>query len=155
METGEQVSLKFEGFDILHVSFTNLKIVAINENSEVQLTVRPVLHKFKSHSRFFKIVIEVSLKREVVFDLKVAGMGHFQLSEDVTEKEMEQMTQVNATAIIYPYMRAFITTITSNFGPNFIGLILPTQFFKGSLEEVIHETLTDPRDNLPEIKSES
>jgi preprotein translocase subunit SecB len=45
---------------------------------------------------------------------------------------------INAPAIMFPYVRAFITTLTTNLGNVTSPLIIPTQFFKGELEEVQH-----------------
>jgi preprotein translocase subunit SecB len=39
---------------------------------------------------------------------------------------------------MFPYVRAFITTLTTNLGNVTNPLIIPTQFFKGELEEVQH-----------------
>ena len=58
------------------------------------------------------------------------------MSEDLIENEniKEQLIHTNAPAIVFPYLRSFISMFTSNLG-TIPSLTLPTHFFKGKLEE--------------------
>ncbi|MBC7555101.1 MAG: protein-export chaperone SecB [Taibaiella sp.] len=83
--------------------------------------------------------MSVTLFAENHFSLLVTGVGTFQISGDedeIGDEERNGLINFNATAIMFPYLRAFITTLTSNLGDVTSPIILPTRFFKGDLEVV-------------------
>jgi preprotein translocase subunit SecB len=72
------------------------------------------------------------------FELSLRAVGKFEVSEELTEELKKTFINSNSPAIMFPYVRAFVTTLTSNLGKTIGTLWLPTQFFTGNLEE-IHE----------------
>lgn len=52
-------------------------------------------------------------------------------------KEETKIVNSNSPAIMFPYVRAFISTLTTNLGNVTGPLLIPTQFFRGELEEVV------------------
>jgi preprotein translocase subunit SecB len=86
----------------------------------------------------FTIVMKVRLFVREYFELIVKGFGQFQLTnpESLQQPEVKQQINQNAPAIMFPYMRAFITTLTAQMGQSMPPLVLPVQFFQGELPEI-------------------
>lgn len=58
------------------------------------------------------------------FELNVTCKGIFEFNRELTADEQNQYFSVNAPAILFPYVRAYITTLTALSGIN--PIILPT-----------------------------
>jgi preprotein translocase subunit SecB len=80
--------------------------------------------------------MDVSLKCKEHFDLTLVAFGHFELDVEIEEPQKKVFVNLNAPAIMFPYVRSFITTLTSNLGTITVPIILPTQFFHGEMEEL-------------------
>jgi preprotein translocase subunit SecB len=80
--------------------------------------------------------MDFDLKSKDCFELALRAVGNFELEQDIDEKLKKSFVNANAPAIMFPYVRSFITTLTSNLG-NVIGpLLIPIQFFQGELNEL-------------------
>ena len=53
------------------------------------------------------------------------------------DKEIKPFIDINAPAIMFPYVRAFLSTLTANLGAGFPPIILPPQIFQGELEVLV------------------
>ncbi len=82
--------------------------------------------------------MEVDVIRENYFHLNLFAVGTFQISNipDENINLRSNFVNANAPAIMFPYIRAFISTLTSNVGAAAVPITLPTQFFKGDLEVI-------------------
>src|SRR5690625_2455599 len=67
-------------------------------------------------------VFEDAEENNYPFSLKINMTGIFEL-DDIHESERESFAEVNAVAILFPYIRSLISTITANV--NVPSLILP------------------------------
>lgn len=67
-------------------------------------------------------VFEDAKENNYPFSLKINLTGVFEL-DDIHESERESFAEVNAVAILFPYIRSLISTITAN--ANVPPLILP------------------------------
>lgn len=129
---GKQENLKFDGVKFYSVHFDILGNP--KENTEVDLDIVPKV--IYNTSTQFNIVYDVNLSVDDVFTLHLKAVGYFEISEELLENDdiKEQLINTNAPAIVFPYLRSFISMFTSNLG-TIPTLTLPTQFFKGKLEE--------------------
>ncbi len=88
----------------------------------------------------FRIIMEVRLTCEGSFNLILNAVGEFYFDHGVTDEKLKKsFVNVNAPAIMFPYVRSFVSTLTSNLGGVLTSLVIPTQFFHGELEEVAHK----------------
>ncbi len=63
-------------------------------------------------------------EKNLPFHLSVKIIGNFTIKESFSSEEVANLCRINATALLFPYLRAFISNLTSLAGiPN---LILPT-----------------------------
>ena len=128
----KQDNLRFDGVKFYSVHFDILGIP--KENTEIDLDISPKV--MYNTSTQFNNIYDVNLSVDEVFKLQLKAVGYFEMSEELLENEIikEQMVNTNAPAIVFPYLRSFISMFTSNLG-TIPTLTLPTQFFKGKLEE--------------------
>ena len=83
------------------------------------------------------IILETSVSLGGFFKLDVAIIGHFRLSDyDSAQPEDHQLIHLNATAILYPYVRAYISSITALSGQNVGTITLPPRFFDDQIEDI-------------------
>ncbi len=73
------------------------------------------------YSLFFDITINDKSESLNIF-LNIEGK--FEFDKDLTDSEKESFFKINAPAILFPYVRAYISTLTSLSGIN--PIILPT-----------------------------
>lgn len=136
MEIANQIKLQFVGVDFPVVNFNSDQLFVFSKDNEISLSVVPKVFYPKKDNTSFKIIQEVSLSAQGYFDLFVVAVGTFQLENAIDDATKRQFINTNAPAIMFPYVRAFIATLTTNLG-NVTGTMhIPPQFFKGDLEEV-------------------
>lgn len=71
----------------------------------------------------FSIAVKVSDK-EKGFELIAECSSVFEFDKALTEEELERYAAVNAPAILFPYVRAYVSTLTSLSG--ITPIVLPT-----------------------------
>jgi len=142
MEVTNQPKLKFHGVDIVNVkldAFTNY-----DNKSGIDLKVEPKVFYPEDNATFFRIVMEVFIHCENFFDLNLVAVGNFEFDNEISNQELKKnFVNANAPAIMFPYVRAFVTTLTSNLGNVTGPLTIPTQFFQGELPEIGQDSKED------------
>jgi len=136
MEISNQPKLKFHGVNFMNV---DLKVKKHYDNkAKIDLNIEPKVFYPSANKKCFEIVMGVSIACKDFFYLKVLGLGWFEIIGDLENDDLKKsFVNANAPAIMFPYVRAFITTLTSNLGDKVTGaIIIPTQFFKGDLTEI-------------------
>ncbi|MBL3922918.1 hypothetical protein FH717_06215 [Bacteroides thetaiotaomicron] len=135
MEVNTQPKLSFHGVDIVNVTFEAK--APRGRQMDVEIECEPTVFLNKKKRDTFSIVMEVTVSNENYFLLSLRAIGKFKLSEDITEDIKAKFLTANAPAIMFPYIRSFITTFTANLG-NVVGtLTIPPQFFKGDIPIII------------------
>jgi len=137
METKEQTSLRFHGISIIDLHFTSLQVYSPNVENKISLDIRPKVLYPKDSNLSFKILMEISLEAKDYFDLNFFAVGSFDMAGEVIEEIKRNFVNVNAPAIMFPYIRSFISTLTSNLGLPTGTIIIPPQFLTGNLPEAI------------------
>jgi preprotein translocase subunit SecB len=137
MEVNKQSKLTFHGVDIINVNFN--AIAPREQEINVLINCVPKVFYPVEHKKFFKIIMDIELKDERYFELDIRAVGTFELELEIDSELKKTFVNSNAPAIMFPYIRSFISTLTANLG-NVVGaLVIPTQFFKGELEEIKEE----------------
>lgn len=134
MKVEEQPKLRFNGVNIINVNFHSER--SLVKDVDLDLDVRPKVFYPKDDKQFFKIIIELSLGAQNYFELDLLALGSFQFDQEVEHEVKKQFANMNAPAIMFPYIRSFVSTFTSNLGNVTGNIVMPTQFFDGELEEV-------------------
>lgn len=134
MSTETQIKLRFHSVDFPVVDFRSKK--QLSENHEIKIEIDPKVFFPKEDPNHFKIIQDIHVFVEDVFDLFIVAIGSFELNDVDDEKMRTSFVNMNAPAIMFPYIRSFISTLTSNLGNVTGTLNIPPQFFKGKLEAV-------------------
>jgi preprotein translocase subunit SecB len=136
MDIKTQPNLKFHGVDFINIHLVSLK--GYDGESEIELNISPKVFYPSDEPNAFKILMEVNLKCEEFFELTVGGIGSFEFDNEFNDETLKRtIVNSNSPAIMFPYVRAFISTLTTNLGNVTGPLLIPTQFFRGELEEVV------------------
>lgn len=136
MEIAEQVRLKLHGVDFPTVSFNALKQRTDNE-TPINISIVPKVFYPKEFPNQFKIIQDVALVCDEYFTIELVGIGNFELAENISDEQRAHFVNNNAPAIMFPFVRAFISTLTSSVGFLTGTIIIPPHFFNGQLEEYV------------------
>lgn len=133
MEVKEQPKLSFLGVDFVNVQYIATEKIS---NKGLDLAIAPKVHFPEDNKLAFSIIMDVSLKHEDKFNLTLLALGHFLVQSGDNTDLRRLFVNTNAPAIMFPYVRTFISMFTSNLG-NIIGQInIPPQIFTGEIEEI-------------------
>jgi preprotein translocase subunit SecB len=138
VEVADQIQLKFHGVDFPVINLKSENPFVQSPGNIINIDIKPKVFYPTEQPDYFKIIQEVTLSSSNFFELFIISVGTFELKANVDENLKKVFVNINAPAIMFPYVRAFITTLTTNLGNVTSPLIIPTQFFKGELEEVQH-----------------
>lgn len=135
MEVKQQTKLDFKDVYITNLDY-KLIGVANKNGDDIKLSVKPKLNIIDNHGRF-DIAFLIALKVEEFFEITFQAVGIFQLSEEALkdEKLVHRLMHHNSPAIVFPYIRSFVSNFTSSLGL-MQPIKLPTQFFHGDLESI-------------------
>ncbi|GHU56783.1 hypothetical protein FACS189411_08330 [Bacteroidia bacterium] len=147
MEVKKQTKLTFLGVEITSVSFNIKKRRPRSLPINIECNSLALVNSKETDK--FNVVMDVTVSNEEVFYLTLTAIGEFKVSHLIDEKIREQLININAPAIMFPYVRSFIATLTANIGKGLGGaLLIPTQVFKGKLNiKVEEETNTEINDD--------
>jgi preprotein translocase subunit SecB len=139
MKVENQVSLNFYGVNIVDLNFKSYLPFKADEN-KVSINIDPKVFYPKDSPNNFNIILAVAISAENFFELSFLAVGDFRIETQAIEQIKRQFINTNAPAIMFPYLRSFISTLTANLGST--GTItIPPQFFSGNLPELSEEDL--------------
>jgi len=112
----------------LQVTDVKLKVDTFDQYSTDEIESGPFnidCQFSETESKLFGISFEINLKnKNQDFELRVKAIAHFECDENINQEFMQSdFVFINAPAIAFPYLRAFISNITLNSGYN--PVILP------------------------------
>jgi preprotein translocase subunit SecB len=152
MDVKEQINLSFLGIVIPNVVFNSFQPITIENHTQaaINLNVVPKVYYRPDDKNFFSVIMEVKVSASGYFDLSFIAIGNFNLSAGISDPQIKKgFININAPAILFPYVRSFVSTFTANLGNIMGGLTLQTQFFTGEMEEFV----PNPEITLPTIPS--
>jgi preprotein translocase subunit SecB len=136
VEVSNQIQLKFHGVDFPVINLNSEEHFLQGDENNIDIDITPKVFYPKELPEYFKIIQEIKLTADNYFSLFIVAVGTFEIKADIDEKIKKAFVNVNAPAIMFPYIRSFISTLTTNLGNVTGPLTIPTQFFKGDLEEI-------------------
>lgn len=143
MSVETQPKLEFLGFEIKEVAYS---IVKPYNKGNISVSINPklVIHgKTALEFEKFEVLMDVKVFSEGSFEITVSLVGDFLLNLQPEDLIRENLMQQNAPAILFPYVRSFISTLTANLGGAIGTLVIPPQMFKGKIEIISSEQLPD------------
>jgi preprotein translocase subunit SecB len=135
MEVSNQPRLMFHGVDFVNIKFDTYQ--QYDSKAGIDLKIEPKVFYPENNKIFFRVFMEVSIDCKDFFNLNIVGIGNFEFEKEFEDEVLKKtFVNSNAPAIMFPYVRAFVTTLTSNLGNVTGTLTIPTQFFQGDLPEI-------------------
>lgn len=127
----QQINFQFFGVDFPVVNFQSQK--PFDRKGEIKSDLKPRVMFGDDNSGRFQVVIDVNLKVADHFELTVRGIGKFALPAELElNDEMRAAISQSASNMMFPFVRTFINTFTTNLGTPTGPLLLPPQFFGGA-----------------------
>jgi preprotein translocase subunit SecB len=121
MNETKSSSFQFKGYRIER-SVIELKAVEIGENFSISFNPKGIINKAESS---FQLNLTIYIKdKEDAINIEVSVVSFFVFDNQIAKNQLEKLFYMNAPAIIFPYLRSYITTLTvlSGIDP----IILPT-----------------------------
>ncbi|MCK9226077.1 MAG: protein-export chaperone SecB [Candidatus Muirbacterium halophilum] len=118
--------LKFDDYKIIGFNF-NIKPEYLKEAK------RELLIEIKSDSKIidknkFQLFLTVNVCDENNFlNIIVTSVGFFEFGDNIEKEQHDKLMKINAPAILFPFIRASLTSITAQMG--IAPIILPTVNF--------------------------
>ena len=124
---------RFGGYNIVDSKISYDPSENISKNLEVELTQS---HGVNLDENKFKLELGVTITdKEGLLNIEINCLGFFEFDSDLSPNERESFFNINAPAIVFPYLRAYITTLTALSGMN-NPVILPTiNLSRGAIEK--------------------
>jgi preprotein translocase subunit SecB len=120
----QQPSLTFFGVIFPNFGFAATRTVD-KPNLPLDISIKPSVYYPPEVPGNFNIVMQIEIICKDYFEMSLAAIGQFRIPDENTPADIKKsFVNTNAPAIMFPYVRAFITTITSNVGNNIMGSII-------------------------------
>lgn len=115
---------------------------------DVKVDIKPtaLLNRGK---RNFTLFLEVHVKDNDSFDIRINCLGSFTFKSDISEQEMSGYFLTNAPALMFPYVRAYISAMTALSGLPAINLpVMNLSSLKEKLRDNITEVSSSKEDKM-------
>lgn len=138
MKITPQAKLKLLGVEFVQVNFNSKKPYSKTSKTKVDINIKPFVFYPKEDPKIFKLIMNVELVADEFFEFTLTSIGTFRVNQNIDNSIKESFVNANTPAIVFPYVRAFISTFTSNVGAVTTPILIPPQFFRGA-PDVISE----------------
>lgn len=127
--------LNFKGYRVLDMSYTQNEQF---KSSQEKLSFNPNfgVNLVTDDNDEAKVTLTFVLENELPFNIKVTLEGSFKYnaSEDEANIGVDELLKKNATAILFPYLRAIVSQLTS-MGNEYQPLLIPAMNIGALLDE--------------------
>lgn len=117
-KTNIQNKIRFVKFFVESLDYNckNIESKDINEELAIELKVTSAFSEEDLRSYLIKIEVGLTSK-DNVFKLTSKTVGFFETDEDITDEfKSSAFVKINSPAILFPFIRSYINTITTNSG---------------------------------------
>ena len=107
------MTIQLNDWKVKDLTFTLIENSSREENG---FTLETANIFFDNNKDEFAVIIKVNIS-DVLFDLKIESFFTFKLDEEITEDfKLSDFPKINAPAIAFPYLRAYISNLTLQSG---------------------------------------
>lgn len=106
-----KTSFQFRGFQINESHIKKEKNSKIGKEFNIGFNPKGVINKA---NKTYEINLGVKIEdKEKTFVANIEATGNFTFDTDIDEKQLDSLFYVNAPAILFPYIRAYISALTT------------------------------------------
>ena len=132
----DEAKFQFKGFYITRSLIERDETKEISTKLSVDFKPSGIISKEKSN---FKLLLGVKITDvEKVLNIDIDVRADYSFSSEIKPEELEQYFYINAPALLFPYLRAYIATLSNLSG--FKTINLPTLNLTGLGEELKKNT---------------
>ena len=115
-EPSDNISLKFNSFYVSKIYFDISSIAQEDVKPEATTNISTKIHIYNGKVEVVKLELVLLLNSKPF--LQVEAIGEFEIIGEFTNDELKKHPLIlyNSPAIIYPFLRSFIATLTANLG---------------------------------------
>lgn len=135
MEVKPQAFLKFHGVDFQQVNFLAIGVVP-PEDKHIEMDITPSVYFPEYSNSIFHVLFNISLSSDKFFNLNIAAIGKFEILGEPTDEMKNNFVHISSAPIMFPYVRAFISTLTANLGKVPGAINIPPYFFSGNMQVI-------------------
>jgi preprotein translocase subunit SecB len=107
------MTIQLNDWKVKELTFSIIENSSRDENG---FTLETANIFFDNNKDEFAVIIKVNIS-DVLFDLKIESFFTFKLDEEITEDfKLSDFPKINAPAIAFPYLRAYISNLTLQSG---------------------------------------
>jgi len=140
-EIKKSTAFKFDNFIVVESYIIQNPI----KQGKASITIEPV-GVLDPDGKTFKLLLDVNVTDEnKSFDIKIKTLGVFEFKEKQMGNKLDNYFLVNAPAIIFPYIRSYISALTSLSGIKTINLPLMNLT---SLIDKLKKSMSDLNENI-------
>ena len=140
----ESLQLNFEGYEVIKANLEKIKDVdKLDNESNIGFLIKIIPNKNKNFDKV-NIILGIQIQPSIDFNYKVETIvkGNFMLSNCKSDEERMQYVLVNCSAILFPYVRSYISMFTSQLSCE--QLVLPIMNLYETIDSIpIGELLID------------
>lgn len=119
------MNIQLANWEIIEMNYSLLNTKERREENSFALKFKKLFNS--KNKSFFRIVFFLTVK-DKKFDLNIKAVFNFKTDEEFTEEfKQSHFPRINAPAIAYPYLRAYVSNLTLQSGVN--PAMLPTLNF--------------------------
>jgi len=106
-----KTSFQFRGFQVNESHIKKEKDSKIGKEFSIGFDPRGVINKA---NKTYEINLGVKIEdKEKTFVANIEATGNFTFDTDIDEKQLDSLFYINAPAILFPYIRAYISALTT------------------------------------------
>ena len=110
-EKAQKATFQFKGFEICESTLTKKENCEVGDEFNLTIIPRGQINREKLQ---YTLTLTVLLQdAEENFSAEVKGIGHYGFKDGIDEEMLNNYFYVNAPAILFPYLRAYISTLTN------------------------------------------
>ncbi len=110
MSETKSADFQFQGF-VIEQSIIELRDSARERELDIKLAPSGVIDN-KNKIFKLKLGLEINEPGDEIY-LKIVAVGSYVFNEEIEEKMLDSFFYLNAPAILFPYLRAYISTLTT------------------------------------------
>ena len=139
----ESLQLNFDGYEVIKANLVKVKEVeSLDEESDIGFLIKIIPNKKKNYNQV-NIILGIQIQPSSSFNYNVETIikGNFNLSNCKDDNERMKYVLINCSAILFPYVRSYISMLTSQLSCE--QLILPVMNIYEAVEAVPIEELVN------------
>jgi len=111
MDKVEKSAFQFKGFQIVETHIVKKEGQEVSGNIHLDFNPRG---KILKNQNLYNILLGITIHDDdESIKANVEAIGYFEFSDSIDQDTLDNLFYVNAPAILFPYIRAYISTLTN------------------------------------------